>query len=258
MDTTIKSQPLVSIMMTSYNRAPLIGEAIKSVLSQNYFNWELLILDDASTDQTAEVVANFVHKDKRIIYCPAPQNLGISKNRNRGFSIAKGTYIAVLDSDDFWSDPDKLSRQVEFLESNLEHALVGTAVTIINGVGEKIRELHYALDDTEIRSKLLIRNQFTHSAVMLRRSILPLPRPYDESGVVSIWEDYDLFLRVGITSRFANLHQIMTSYRWHGGNISIAEKKNGALAHLKIINRYRNDYPNYWLAYIKGVLRLFV
>lgn len=258
MDTTLKQQPLVSIMMTSYNRAPLIGEAIRSVLNQHYSNWELLVLDDASTDQTAEVVTNFSHEDRRIVYSPAPKNLGITKNRNRGFTLAKGTYIAVLDCDDLWSDKDKLAKQVEFLESHKDHVVVGTNVSVINGEGAKTGELSYALTDTEIRKKMLLRNQFTHSAVLMRRAYLPLPKPYDESGAVSIWEDYDLFLRLGLVGQFANLPELMTSYRLHSNNISLAQKKNGAVSHLKIIKKYRNNYPNYWLAYLKAILRLFI
>lgn len=258
MDTTLKKEPLVSIMMTSYNRALLIGEAIRSILDQNYSNWELLILDDASTDQTAEVVANFAHNDSRIVYAPTPKNLGITKNRNRGFALAKGSYIAVLDSDDLWSDKDKLTKQVEFLELHKDHVVVGTNVTVINGEGKKTGELHYALTDTDIRKKMLLRNQFAHSAVLMRKSTLPLPKPYDESGAVSIWEDYDLFLRLGLVGQFANLPELMTSYRLHGNNISLSQKKNGAVAHLKIIKRYKGNYPSYWLAFAKGILRLFI
>lgn len=258
MDKNIINSPLVSIMMTSYNRADLIGTAIKSVLDQTYQNWELLILDDASTDNTAAIVASVAGSDPRVIYSLAAENLGITKNRNRGFALAKGTYIAVLDSDDLWSDANKLAKQVHFLESNPTYVLVGTGVAVIDKDGTITKELRYAHTDATIRSKMLMRNQFTHSAVLMRRSSLPLPRPYDESGEVSIWEDYDLFLRLGQTGLTANLPEIMTSYRWHGGNISQAEKKNGAYAHLRIIKKYRHVYPNYPLAFIKGVLRLFV
>ena len=245
-------------MMTSFNRADLIPDAIQSVLNQSYQNWELLILDDASTDNTAAIVEKVAGNDPSVIFSPAPQNLGITKNRNRGFALAKGTYIAVLDCDDIWSDPSKLAKQVDFLETNPTHVLVGTGVAVIDKNGTKTKELRYAYDDATIRSRMLLRNQFTHSAVLMRRSSLPLPKPYDESGEVSIWEDYDLFLRLGQTGLMANLPETMTSYRLHSGNISKAEKKNGAYAHLKIIKKYRNDYPNYWLAFVKGILRLFV
>lgn len=244
-------------MMTSYNRADLIGAAIESVLNQTYKNWELLILDDASSDNTAAVVSGIIGDDQRVIYSPSPSNLGIFKNRNRGFSMAKGDYIAVLDSDDLWSHKDKLTKQVEFLESHPTHVLVGTGVAVIDKNGTKTKELHYAHGDAEIRPRMLMRNQFTHSAVLMRRSSLPLPRPYDETGEVSIWEDYDLFLRLGQVGLLANLPEIMTSYRRHGGNISKAQKKTGARAHLKIIKKYRHAYPNYWLAFIKGIARLF-
>ena len=258
MDSIIKHQPLVSVMMTSYNRAPLISEAIKSVQNQTYSNWELLVLDDDSKDNTMNIVAEFARNDSRVKYAPTPSNLGITKNRNRGFALAKGTYIAVLDSDDLWSDANKLAKQVHFLESNPTYVLVGTGVAVIDKDGIKTKELRYAHTDATIRPKMLMRNQFTHSAVLMRRSSLPLPRPYDESGEVSIWEDYDLFLRLGQAGLMANLPEIMTSYRWHSGNISKTEKKNGAYAHLRIIKKYRHIYPNYPLAFIKGVLRLFV
>lgn len=245
-------------MMTSFNRADLIPAAIQSVLNQTYQNWELLILDDASTDNTASVVASIVADDPRVIFSPAAKNLGITKNRNRGFDLAKGKYIAVLDCDDLWSNKHKLAKQVDFLETHPTHVLVGTDVIVIDKDGRQTKELHYAHTDATIRPKMLMRNQFTHSAVLMRRSSLPSPKPYDESGEVSIWEDYDLFLRLGQTGLMANLPETMTSYRLHGGNISKAEKKNGAFAHRKIIKKYRNDYPNYWLASIKAILRLFI
>lgn len=256
MDQNLSEQPLVSIMMTSYNRADLIALAIESVLAQTYKNWELIILDDASTDNSANVVNDFCIIDPRIIYVPTPQNLGITKNRNRGFSVAKGKYIAVLDSDDVWNDVTKLERQVAFLENEPEYVLVGTLITVMDQNGTKTGEVRYATDDQSIRTKMLLRNQFTHSAVLIRREALPSNRPYDETGAVSIWEDYDLFLRLGLKGKFANLPEFMTAYRWHGGNISKAKKKEGAWAHLSIIKRYRDKYPHYFLGRIKGWLRL--
>ena len=110
---TITARPLVSVMMTAYNRADLTSEAIESVRRQNYQNWELLVLDDASTDQTEAVVRPMAEEDPRVIYARTEKNLGITKNRNRGFLLARGQYIAVLDCDDLWLDPDKINRQVD-------------------------------------------------------------------------------------------------------------------------------------------------
>jgi glycosyltransferase involved in cell wall biosynthesis len=254
MDETVKSKPLVSIMMTSYNCAGLIGDAIKSVLAQSYPHWELIILDDASTDDTATVVSDFARSDSRILYSPTPQNLGITKNRNRGFDIVKGKYIAILDSDDFWLDKNKLERQVEFLEENPKYSLIGTNAVVVDINSDKITEFKYETEDKKIKQKMLLRNQFTHSSIVWRRDAVEDTKPYDES--LFIWEDYDLILRLGLVGKMSNLPEMMVAYRKHNNNISRKKKFRGALTHLSIIKRYRGHYPNYLLATLKGWLRL--
>lgn len=257
MDKDIKENtPLVTIMMTTYNRAELISEAIDSVLLQTFQEWELLILDDASTDDTANVVETWTAKDHRIIYLPSPNNLGITKNRNRGFPLARGKYIAVLDSDDYWLDEKKLEKQVEFLEEKSDYVLIGTNVAVVHGTdGEPEVEFNYAINDTDIRERLLSRNQFAHSSLLFRRSALD-EQPYDET--LPIWEDYDLVLRLGKKGKLANLPQVTTAYRKHAGNISKQHKKIGADTHLQIINRYRDSYPNFLIAKVKGQLRKWI
>lgn len=106
---------LVSIIMPTYNCARFIRESIDSVLAQTYTNWELIIVDDSSTDNTAEMVANF--NDPRIHYLRNEQNEGAALTRNKALRAAKGRYIAFLDSDDLWH-PDKLERQIAFMEQN--------------------------------------------------------------------------------------------------------------------------------------------
>jgi glycosyltransferase involved in cell wall biosynthesis len=256
MDTNLKELPLVSIVMTTYNRADMIASAINSVLSQTYAQWELLILDDASTDDTKAVVASHAKSDPRITYLPAPANLGITKNRNRAFSSATGKYMAVLDSDDLWTKPEKLQKQVEFLEGHPDHVLVGSNVSVINERGETVGHFTYETEDETIKARLLLRNQFTHSAVLWRRGGRDTEMWYDET--IPVWEDYDLILRLGKVGKLANLPEEMTAYRKHGGNISKSKKINGARAHLDIIKRYKNDYPYYLLARLKRWLRLFI
>lgn len=96
----IRTAPLVSVIMPAYNAEKYIEEAVSSVLSQTYKNWELLILDDCSSDCTAEIAEYFASLDTRIRLLRNPQNMGVAKTRNRGFDIAKGEWIALLDSDD--------------------------------------------------------------------------------------------------------------------------------------------------------------
>lgn len=106
---------LVSIIMPSYNTAPYIRETIQSVLDQTYQNWELIIVDDCSTDNTDEVVASI--KDDRIKYLKNERNSGAAVSRNRALREAKGRWIAFLDSDDLWM-PEKLEKQISFMEKN--------------------------------------------------------------------------------------------------------------------------------------------
>ena len=109
---------LVSVIMPSYNTAEYICESIKSVVSQTYENWELIIVDDCSTDNTDEVVAQF--SDKRIIYLKNEKNSGAAVSRNRALKAARGKWIAFLDSDDLWR-ADKLEKQINFMKKNGYH-----------------------------------------------------------------------------------------------------------------------------------------
>ena len=108
---------LVSIICPSYNCAGLISQTINSVLSQTYRNWELLILDDASTDGTDKVVAPYLELDERIRFYPHAVRSGAALERNQGIQLARGRWIAFLDSDDLWT-PDKLEKQIRFMEEN--------------------------------------------------------------------------------------------------------------------------------------------
>lgn len=110
---------LVSVIMPSYNTSDFISETIKSVLNQTYTNWELLIVDDCSTDNTDEIVRPFL-LDKRIRYLKNENNSGAAVSRNRALREAKGKWVAFLDSDDLWM-PDKLSKQIRFMEKNSYH-----------------------------------------------------------------------------------------------------------------------------------------
>lgn len=107
---------LVSIIMPSWNTAQFIGESIKSVLAQTYTNWELIIVDDCSTDNTDEILQPFL-SDKRIKYFKNEKNSGAAVSRNKALREAKGKWIAFLDSDDLWL-PEKLERQISFMKKN--------------------------------------------------------------------------------------------------------------------------------------------
>lgn len=239
--------------MLSYNRAKYIGAAIESVLDQNFANWELLIIDGGSRDNSESVITPYL-VNPRVHFLKQSENLGIARNRNIGLNMAKGEYVAILDSDDVWTDPEKLSKQIKFLREYKNHVLVGTNFEIIDESGRTIRKVPVLISDKDIRQKLLLRNEFAHSSVMFRRAPALQAGAYNPS--LFIWEDYDLWLRLGQVGKLANLAETTTAYRIHSDGISGTKKIKGAWTMLFIIKRYRRSYPNFYMALLKGCLRV--
>ncbi len=110
-------QPLVFVIMPCFNSEQYIGRAIESVISQTYSNWQLLVIDDGSTDESVSVVRSFAEKDLRVHIIVNEKNFGTAKTRNRGFDLFRGDYAALLDSDDIWL-PEKLEKQVRLAEKS--------------------------------------------------------------------------------------------------------------------------------------------
>ena len=252
MDTTsqIKSnEPLVSILMLTYNRAHFIHEAIASIVAQNYKNWELIIIDDGSTDTTKTVVESFV--DTRIKYIQHPNNAGLHPRRRESISYCKGKYVAILDSDDYWTDSKKLAEQVDFLEKNTDHVIIGTMTTLIDVTGKIIGQNTFALEDEAIRNRILIRNQFTHSGVMFRTTALQKTAGYQPI----LAEDLELILQLGKYGKLANLPHPYTAHRVHKNSQNDHGIKM-ASAVCKIIQKHKQNYPHPFIALIFSNLRL--
>jgi glycosyltransferase involved in cell wall biosynthesis len=252
----------VSIIMPTYNRAREIGEAIQSILAQSYTDWELIIIDDASTDDTEAVVKNYILRAEqasdhpRIRYIRQPKNSGISIARNRGLAEAHGTYIAMLDSDDIWLDSGKLTQQVAFLETHPDYALVGTWLKTMKAKGTIIGKVKFSTTDEKIRLHILRRNQFAQSSVLILKQAITDEGGYDNAYTVN--EDYDLWLKIGRKYKFATIPEYMLGYRIHHGNIMRSQRVLAAQSHLEIIRKYHHDYPGYWRAKIKGRIRLLM
>ena len=130
----IQNEALVSIVMPAYNAEKYIGAAIDSVIAQTYQNWELIVVDDCSTDNTAEIVTEYMKKDERIKYHKLEKNSGAAVARNTAVEIAQGKYMAFLDSDDVWF-PEKLSKQIYFMEEN-NYIFTCTSYTKIDEEGK--------------------------------------------------------------------------------------------------------------------------
>jgi len=247
--------PKVSVITITYNRAKYLPEAIESVLAQTFTDWELLIIDDCSTDNTREVAEKYTAKDSRIKYFRNDVNLKISKSRNKGLELAQGKYIAMLDSDDIWCDIEKLDRQYNFLENKPEYALIGGGVIVINETGKEIKRYLDPNGNKDLKKMILAKNPFAHSSVMYSRRIALDLDGYDV-GLPSA-EDYDLWLRMGKKHKVANLRDYVLKYRVHGGNISVTDRATIIERNLFVVERYKDYYPNHWKAVIRRTTRLW-
>jgi glycosyltransferase involved in cell wall biosynthesis len=246
--------PKISIITITRNRAAFIAKAISSALDQSFTNWEMIILDDDSNDNTKDLVNEYVAKDGRIKYYKNSPALGISDNRNKGLVLSKGKYIAILDSDDFWIDRDKLQKQYDFLEQNQDYVLISSNIRIIDDKGNFIKETTFATEDYDIRKKILRDNQIPHSAVLINKDSIEKVGNYDEK--LSCVEDLDLFLKLGKIGKIKNLPEITTAYTRHSGGISHQRKLTMAWNHFRVVLKNFSKYPNWFTAIIWAKLRL--
>ena len=136
-DNKNRTEGLVSIIMPAYNCEAFIGEALDSVIRQTYKNWEIIVVDDCSTDRTGDIVQAYIERDPRIKYDKLEINSGAAVARNKAVEIASGTYIAFLDSDDIWF-PEKLSRQIRFMQNN-DYDFTCTSYTKIDEKGNDLK-----------------------------------------------------------------------------------------------------------------------
>ncbi len=245
---------LVSVNIVTHNREKYIEEAVGSVLIQDYNNWEIIIIDDASTDNTALIVEQFL-SDKRIKYYIVEKQKNISVVRNIALSKSKGKYVAVLDSDDIWNDKTKLSRQVEFLESNPEFVLVGSAANIINDHGIETKTVIKPVSDEDIRKVFLTKNPFFHSSVMFVKKTVEELSGYKED--LSYGEDLDLCLRLGKMGKLYNFPDPMIQYRTHEGNEATKHPGGAILDVFRIINKNRKNYGFGRSIYLKKIFGKF-
>lgn len=242
---------LVSINIVTHNRAHYLGDAIKSVLAQSYDNWELIIIDDASTDNTSEIIKEFL-ADKRIKYFLVEKQASVAAVRNLALSKSSGEHLAVLDSDDLWIDSDKLIKQVEFLVNNPDYSLVGGGAKIIDADDRLIETIKKPLTDKEIRKVFLEKNPFFHSSILTRLELVKKLGGYDEQFLYG--DDMDLCLMLGREHKVGNLNDILISYRRHDDNEAAKQPKEAVFGVFKVIAKNRKAYKASILVYLKKII----
>lgn len=251
-------KPKVSVVICTYNRAQYLPQAIESVLAQSFQDFELIIVDDTSTDNTQILMEKYI-SDTRVRYIKNDINLGLGKNRVKSTKEARGEYIAILDSDDYWVDINKISKQVDFLDKNKKVGVVGTFGKIVDDKDNIIGKLEYKTNNLDIRKHILSYHQFLHSSVLFKKEAFIKAGGYDDT--LSPAEDFDLILKIGTEYELANLPEYSTHYRVHNENSSSNDKQkriDHAKLHLKVIKKFKGFYPNYFPALIKSYLRILI
>lgn len=216
--------------MPAHNAEVFINEAISSVLLQSFPDFELLVVDDFSSDATPQILDQIT--DQRLRPVRTQERLGVTRSLNVGLLLARGELIARLDADDVAS-PQRLQKQVAFLDANPDYGLVGSWMQLF---GDRNLVSRYPLSDDDIRMTMLFRTPFGHPAVMFRKNWdngdLGL---YDESFVVG--QDFDLWERVSRSWKVANLPESLTSYRMHAAQVSSRNHQQRAITDRRVITR---------------------
>ncbi len=209
--------PTVSVVMCVYNAERYVAEAIDSILGQTMRDFEFIIVCDASTDGTEAILRRYSERDARIRVSIHPRQ-GIPAAANYGCQLARGTYIARMDADDI-AFPDRLERQVTFLERNPEVGVLGGALEVIDEEGRVTHRRIPPLEDAEIRKLLLHECCIYQPAVMFRSDVFRASGGYRRAFVYA--EDYDLWLRLAERCRLANLPEPLVRYRVHLESVSL-------------------------------------
>ena len=219
-------RPRLSVLMSVHNGADYLREAIDSILRQSLADFELVVIDDASTDGCAEILRSY--RDARIVGLQNRDRLGLTRSLNRGLRIARGDYIARIDADDR-AHPQRLRRQAAFLDRYPDHILVGSGYREIDAAGEVIATWRKPMGDIELRWVSLLRTALEHSSVTFRRTRADgAPVFYDERWRTA--QDAELWLRLLEQGKGCVLEAPLLDYRVHDRAISSTHGSEQAAA----------------------------
>lgn len=208
--------PKISVIMPVYNGEKYLKEGIDSILCQTYSDFELLLINDASIDQTEKIILGY--KDSRIIYIKNDQNLGLIKTLNKGLDLSKADLIARMDHDDI-ADPTRFEKQVKILQNNPKIGICGAWLTFFRDNGQT-GTLQYPEKNENIKIGFLGHNTLGHPVIMMRKKVVDAIR-YDEDYQAA--EDYEFWVRLSKVTELYNIQESLLQYRIHQTNISVLE-----------------------------------
>lgn len=226
--------PQVSVIMPVYNSQNYVGEAISSVLAQSFTDFEFLIIDDCSTDESTSVIKKFT--DKRIRFYQNEKNQGYIKSLNFLLNECKGTFIIRHDNDDF-SSKDRILNQVSFLEKNPDHLICGSNCRVF---GRKNALSFLPQTDSECRVYMIFNSPFYHPSVCFRRKVFSEYNLFYNSDLMPA-EDYDMWIHISQFGKMANLPSIEFNLRTHDSNTSSLNSQKQKNILLSLRDRYFSE-----------------
>lgn len=210
-------EPMLSVLMPVYNAEPYVGEAIESVLRQSFADFEMIIVDDHSTDSSARIIRGYADRDPRIVLLSNDSGKGLVSALNFGLSRARGRWVARFDADDV-CDPERFHVQIDFLAKNPEVAVVGSDFSTF-GRGHPSSVIAHPRNPLEVSYKFTWNTRLGHPTVIFdRRSVATMGGYPDRSA-----EDFALFSRMSMDFRISNVPQVLLQYRLHDRNKSVLE-----------------------------------
>lgn len=243
------SRPKVSVILTSYNHSKYISQSIESVLSQDFDDFELLIIDDCSKDNSAEIISSF--KDGRIKFVKNEENLGMVRTINKGIEMARGEYISHFNSDDLFYDKSKLAKQVRFLDDNPEHGAVFTRAQLIDDKGDIFKDVKHSyylkMDQQQNQDRFAWlgfffykSNCLCYPSVMIRKAV------YEEIGVFdpsyTIMQDLDMWIRICKKFEIFVIEEKLTAFRISDASTSCGDNNRfvSVFEFKKVLSNYLN------------------
>jgi len=226
--------PDVSVIMSTFNSAATVGQAVASILGQSFDNFEFLVVNDGSTDKTDGILAGFSDPRLRILH--NADNIGLTRSLNKAISASCGRYIARQDADDV-SMPERLRKQTEFLDEHRDVALLGTSRATLNDAG-KILSTTILPAEPDFR-RLLKSNCLVHGSIMVRREVMVELGGYNEDFRQS--QDYELWLRIAKNHRIMNLQEPLYGVRRHSERVTLTKLPQAVLFRLLAVNVARGQ-----------------
>ena len=232
--------PCVTVLMSVYNGEKYLSVAIDSILAQTYSDFEFLIIDDASSDGSLEIIKSYI--DPRIKLIANPERMGLAANLNRGIQLAGGEYIARMDADDI-SMPQRLEKQVAFMNANPDIAASGTYVIDMNETGRDLK-IRKTLQGRSLMRWAWMPSPMIHPTVILRKNVVE-KFGYDSSMEPA--EDYGLWLRMACAGeRLDNLGEVLLRYRVHEQSVTSSKRTTQLLTTYSI---FKSAYPELILSF---------